>query len=101
MLHLGVTQVNNRIKTYCLTYLWLRSEHEVFFKLTTTHTCPYIQKYDHKTKYNRVENTSPRYDPHVKSVYVPNSVDSGKEQADMYFLSSHGTAAGTASHKFA
>ena len=71
------------------------------YKSTTTHTCPRVQKYDHKTEHNRAENTSPGYDPHVKSVTVFNSVDLEKDQEDTFSLSGHGTATWTTSYKFA
>lgn len=70
-----------------MTYI-ANSEQEAY-KLTIAHTCPYVQKYDHETKYKGAENTSPRYDAHVKSVIVFKSVDLEKDQVGMYFLSSH------------
>lgn len=54
------------------------------------HTCLYVQKYDDKCEYNRIENTLPRYDAHVKSVIVIKSVE--KDQVDMSVLSSQVTA---------
>ena len=60
--------------------------------LPLIHTCPYVQKYEKKSEYNRIKKTFPRRDAHVKSVIVFKSVDLGKDHVDTYFPTSHVTA---------